>query len=75
VEIRIGVLHSQKELSIEIDGSVDEIAKSVDDALKGDEGVLWLTDVKGRRVGVPAARVVYVEIETDGGGKHVGFGS
>jgi hypothetical protein len=75
VDVKIGVLHSQKELSLEIDGSMDDIAKSVNDALKDDDGVLWLTDVKGRRVGVPAEQVAYVEIETDGSGKRVGFGA
>jgi hypothetical protein len=75
VEVRIGVVESQKELSIEIDSSADEISKSVSDALQQDGGILWLTDVKGRRVGVPANRLAYVELETDGGGKHVGFGS
>ena len=75
MEVKIGVLHSQKELSLEIDGSMDDIAKSVNDALKADDGVLWLTDVKGRRVGVPAERLVYVEIEADGSGQRVGFGA
>jgi hypothetical protein len=75
VDVRIGVLHSQKELSLEIDGSMDDIAKSVNDALQADDGVLWLTDVKGRRVGVPAERLAYVEIDADGSGKRVGFGS
>ena len=36
--------------------------------------MLWLTDVDGRRVGVPAERVAYVEIELNGATKRVGFG-
>lgn len=75
MEVRIGVLHSPKELSLEVDGSADEIAASFDTALKGDDTVLWLTDVKGRRIGVPAARVAYLEIETGGATKRVGFGA
>jgi predicted GTPase len=74
VEVRIGVLHSPKELSLEIDGTPDDISKAFDDALQKDDSVLWLTDAKGRRVGVPADRVAYVEIETEGGAKRVGFG-
>jgi hypothetical protein len=75
VEVRIGVLHSPKELSLEIDGKPDDVAKAFDDALKKENSVLWLTDAKGRRVGIPAERVAYVEIETESGAKRVGFGS
>jgi hypothetical protein len=75
VEVRIGVLHSPKELSLEVEGSPDDISKSFDDALKKDDGVLWLIDAKGRRVGVPADRVAYLEIETESGAKRVGFGA
>lgn len=75
MEVRIGVLHSPKELSLEVEESADDVAKAFDAALKTDEGVLWLTDAKGRRVGVPADRVAYVELETASGAKRVGFGS
>lgn len=75
MEVRIGVLHSPKELSLEIDGKPDDVAKAFDDALKKENSVLWLTDAKGRRVGIPAERVAYVEIETESGAKRVGFGS
>ena len=34
----------------------------VDAALSGDASVLWLTDRRGRRVGVPAEKIAYVEI-------------
>lgn len=74
MDVRIGVLHSPKELTLELDGKPDDVTKALDDALKKDDGVLWLTDRKGRRVGVPAERVAYVEIETESGAKRVGFG-
>lgn len=74
MEVRIGVIHSPKELSIEVDQKPDEVSKSVDDAVASGDGVLWLTDVKGRRVGIPASRVAYVELESDADAKRVGFG-
>ncbi|MEX0666210.1 MAG: DUF3107 domain-containing protein [Acidimicrobiia bacterium] len=74
MEVRIGVLHSPKELTLEIVGKPDDVSKAFDDALKTEDSVLWLTDAKGRRVGVPADRVAYVEIETESGAKRVGFG-
>lgn len=74
MEVRIGVLHAPKELELEVDGTPDDVTKAFDDALKKDDGVMWLTDTKGRRVGVTASRVAYLEIEADHGAKQVGFG-
>ncbi len=74
MEIRIGVVHTPKELELEVDGKPDDVAKVFDDALKEDDALVWLTDVKGRRVGVPAERLAYVEIESDHDTKQVGFG-
>jgi hypothetical protein len=36
--------------------------------------VLWLTDTKGRRVGVPTDKLAYVELGEDNAAKRVGFG-
>jgi hypothetical protein len=74
MEVRIGVVHTPKELAIELDAPLDEVKKSIEKALSGDDGVLWLTDSHGRIVGVPAERVAYVEIESDGETRRVGFG-
>ena len=51
----------------------DAVEKQVTEAVAGD-GVLALTDTKGRRVIVPADRISYVEIG-DGTTGHVGFRS
>ena len=74
MEIRIGVLHMPKEISLEVEQSADEVQAAVTGALAGDDGVLWLTDSRGRTVGVPAERIAYVELETDAGARKVGFG-
>jgi hypothetical protein len=37
--------------------------------------MLWLTDRKGRRVGVPAAKLAYVEIGSASDERRVGFGA
>jgi hypothetical protein len=63
VEVRIGVTHTPKEIEIELtEADRDRIVKDVETALASDDGVLWLTDRKGRTVGVPASKVAYVEI-------------
>lgn len=74
MEIRIGVVHTPKEITLELEGSVDDVKKSIAKALSDDDGVLWLTDKQGRDIGIPAERVAYVEIEPDGAAKRVGFG-
>ena len=74
MEVRIGVVHTPKELSLELDASLDEVKKSIEKALSDDDGVLWITDTRGRLVGVPSERVAYVEMETADAAKRVGFG-
>jgi hypothetical protein len=74
MEIHIGVSHTPKEITLEVEGTVEDLQKSVAKALAADDGVLWLTDTRGRTVGVPAERIAYVEIENDAGGRKVGFG-
>jgi hypothetical protein len=74
MDVRIGVLHSPKELSLELTGSPEDLTKALDQALGKDHGVLWLEDAKGRRIGIPASQVAYLEVEAEGTSKHVGFG-
>jgi hypothetical protein len=76
VEVRIGIVQTMKELEIELpeDAERDEVISSVEEALAKD-AVLWLTDRRGRRVGVPSSRIAYVEVGADAGERRVGFGN
>jgi len=74
LEVRIGVIYSPKELSVELDGKADEVVATIEDALKGGAPVIWLTDKKGRRVGVPSDKVAYIELAEEDTAKRVGFG-
>lgn len=74
MEVKIGVVYSAKELTVEMDGKADEVAANVETALQKGSPVLWLADKKGRRVGVPADKVAYVEIAEEDAVKRVGFG-
>jgi hypothetical protein len=76
VDVRIGVMHTPKEIDIEVADDVDRdtLIKSIESAL-GDGSVLWLTDRKGRRVGVPTDRVAYIEIGEPADHRRVGFGA
>jgi hypothetical protein len=73
VEIKIGVLHTTREIALDSDLSPDDIAAAVQVAISGG-GVLSLEDDKGRRVLVPAERLAYVEI-SPASVRRVGFGN
>jgi hypothetical protein len=77
VDVRIGVTQSPKEIEVNLpdDADADAVIKQVEEALGADSGVLWLTDRKGRRVGVPAAKVAYVEVDSVHESRQVGFGA
>lgn len=74
MEVKIGIQHSSRELSVTVDGSNDEVAESIRTALSGDEKVLSLTDTKGRVLLVPVASLAYVELGAGVAGT-VGFRS
>ena len=74
MELRIGVVHTPKELSLELDGTADDVVGTIDTAMAGGNAIVWLTDTKGRRVGIPAERIAYIEVDEDGSNKRVGFG-
>lgn len=75
MEVKIGVVYTPKELTLELDGKVEEVTKAVEAAMSGKDPVLWLVDKKGRRVGVPTDKVAYVEIGEEDSAKRVGFGA
>lgn len=72
VEIKIGVVDTPKELSIDTEESAEAISKTVQAAIK-DGTLLALTDSRGRTFLVPAAKIAYVEIGP-GTSRKVGFG-
>jgi len=75
VDVRIGLTQTPKELEVQRgdDADPDGLRKQVDAAL-ADGTTLWLTDRKGRQVGVPAAKLAYVEIGSPEDGRRIGFG-
>jgi len=72
MEVKIGVQNANRELVLDVDQSGDDVEKALGQALEN--GVLSLTDTKGRRVLVPADKLAYVEIGSPTVGQ-VGFRS
>jgi hypothetical protein len=75
MEVRIGVVYTARELTVETDDSVDGVTAAVEGAMSNGDSMLWLTDTKGRRIGVPVDKIAYVEVAADAGGRKVGFGA
>jgi hypothetical protein len=76
MEVKLGVTDNPKELEVDVHQSAEEVAKTVEDAVaSGTRGVLWLTDSKGRRVGIPTDKLAYIEISEENPEKRVGFAS
>ena len=62
MEVKIGVLHTPREIVLETTLTPEEVESTVSAALKSVDGALSLTDERGRKVIVPANLVAYVEI-------------
>ncbi|MFM8507409.1 MAG: DUF3107 domain-containing protein [Actinomycetota bacterium] len=78
MEIRIGVSHSVRDISLELesdDKSHAAARKAVEEALAGKTEVLWLKDKRGREVAVPAEKIAFVEFGAPDGERRLGFGT
>ncbi|HUR77797.1 MAG TPA: DUF3107 domain-containing protein [Acidimicrobiales bacterium] len=75
MDVRIGVIYTGKELEVELPDDTDReaLSKTIDAAVSGTTPVLWLTDRKGKTVGVPAERIAYVELGRSTSDRKVGF--
>ena len=74
MQVRIGIVQSPKEIDIDLDESEDGAAlvEQITETMAS-PGMLWLTDKRGRKIGVSTERIAYVEVGTEAGERHVGF--
>ena len=75
MEVRIGVVYSARELVLEMDDDSSTVTAAVEAAVRESNPMLWLTDTKGRKVGIPTDKLAYVEVAGDAADRKVGFGS
>ena len=75
MDVRIGLTQTPKELEVQLDDDADagSLRQQVEAALAAGS-TLWLTDRRGRQVGVPAEKLAYVEIGTPADERRIGFG-
>ena len=72
MEVKIGVQHAHRELTLESPQTPAEVAAAVAKALSETDGLLTLVDEKGRQVIVPASKIAYVDID-EATQRRVGF--
>ncbi len=77
MQVHIGMIQTPKELEIDLGDNADgnSVVDDITKAVANEAGILWLTDRKGRQVGVPVAKVAYVEIGSPHDDRRVGFGA
>ena len=75
MDVRIGVTYTPKEIEVELrdDTDRDQLIATIEEAVSAEGKVLWLTDRRGRRVGVPSSKLAYIEIGAGEGDRRVGF--
>ncbi len=76
MDVRIGVTHTPKELEIELDDNADPAVVKADlEAAIADGRIAWVTDRRGRQVGVPAEKIAWIEVGSPDTDRRIGFGS
>jgi hypothetical protein len=73
VEVKIGITDSPRELVFASSQTPEEVEELVGAAVQGASGLLALTDDRGRRFLIHAAKIAYVEIGV-ADARRVGFG-
>ena len=75
MEVRIGVVYTPREIVLEMGDDAETVSKTIESALNDKTALLWLTDTKGKRLGIPLDKLAYVEIAGPDSDRKVGFGS
>ena len=77
MNVRIGVLHTPKEIDLELDSKTDikKLEADIESAVTAGDGMLWLTDKRDRKVGIPVNRIAYVDITPKQTSGRIGLGA
>jgi len=75
VDLRIGVTNAPREVVVELADDIDreQLKTAIGAAMTG-EDVLWVTDRRGRHIGVPGAKIAFVELGSAEADRRIGFG-
>lgn len=75
MDVRIGVTQAREvEVELADDTDTGALRSHIEQTLGEENGVLWLTDRRGRQVAVPVSKVAYIEIGSPADSRRIGFG-
>ncbi len=76
MDVRIGVTQAPREINLELADDADrtDLKSRVEAALSGASDVLWITDKRGNDIGIPSAKIAYVELGSAESTRKIGFG-
>ena len=77
MDVRSGVTQATREISIELEDDAatrKKVKAAIEAALSGASDTLWITDKRGRDIGITAAKIAYVEIGSADADRRIGFG-
>lgn len=77
MEVRIGVIQTAREISLEMadDTDRDKLRAQIEAAVANADGMLWLTDRKGKTVGLASSKIAYFEMAAADDKRKMGFGT
>ena len=61
MRVRIAISDTAREIELEID-DVDGFKSEVESAITDGTAIFWVTDTEGHRVGIPVAKIGYIDI-------------
>ncbi len=76
MDVRIGLVHSLRELEVELPDDTDgeALQARVDEALRDEDAILWLVDRKGASFGIVSSKVTFIQLGTAEDKGRIGFG-
>ena len=77
MHVRIGVTYNPREIEIELADGTDpaSVKSALESAVGNGQGMFWLTDRKGREVGIAVEKLAWVELGTAADVGRIGFGA
>lgn len=76
MEVIIGIQARDGALRVQLDDDkAAELRKQIEDAVAGDQRVLWVADKDGREYGIPTDKIAFVEFASEKSSRTVGFSS
>ena len=77
MHVRIGVTYNPREIEIELADGTDpaSIKSALESAAGNGQAMFWLTDRKGREIGVSVDKLAWVELGTAADVGRIGFGA